>query len=156
MNAQESAERLLETYGKLSDAFDRLDPNDPDYAEKVKALGNLYKAGVDDYSSHAEAEAALIKIQNETEVAYDKNTIEDNRNKEMERANKKQEKLAVWRIGIGALTGVGQIAATIWTFCRSTKKEVDEAYLTQTSKTTVTEVLRKGIFGRFLNRNNEF
>ena len=153
MDSQKSAQRLLEVRESTMAAFKKLDPKDPEYAKKVDALSKLYNTAVEDYAAHSESENTKLKIQVESDIEYDKNTIEDNRNKEMERSNKENEWLKKLQIAVTGITGVLTAGTSIWAFKRSTKKEADEAYLTQTDKLTVSEGLRKGFF-RF-GRNND-
>ena len=156
MTEQDAAGRLLALSNQVFEAFKKLDPKSPNYGKEVEALSKLYDAGVNDFKAHSDAEVQRVKIETEANVNYDRNAIEEQRNQEMERANKAGELLKKVSLGITAVVGLANAGSHIWAFKRSTAKEADDAFLTQTDRTTATEGLRKGFFSRLFGGKQEF
>lgn len=136
MTIEELDELLFVANRKLIEAWQNLDPKDPDYAEKAKALAALYKEVNAD-----------TKNRSENTLRVEENQTEKDRLEEDKRSNRKKETLDVVGkivlVGTTLFTGVTQI----WMYKRSTKKESDEAILTQTDRTTV----QNGLTGRWAN-----
>lgn len=134
LTVEELDELLLAARGKLIEAWQDLDPSDPDYKDKAAALAALYKEVNADIKNKADAKNKASE-----------NQIEEDRLEEDKRANRKKEKLDIWGkiiiVGTTVFTGVSQI----WMFKRSTRKEMDESILTTTDKVTV----QNGLTGRW-------
>ena len=134
MTIEELDELLFVANKKLIEAWENLDPKDPDYAEKAKALAALYKEVNAD-----------TKNRSENTLRVEENQTEKDRLEEDKRSNRKKE----WLDIIGKIVLVGTTLFTggtqIWMYKRSTRKESDEAILTQTDRTTV----QNGLSGRW-------
>lgn len=126
--------RVLIGEQKLIEAFNALDPASDTYRDDLEAISKLYKELAADSKNQLDA----VARENEIEV-------ESERLEEDKRSNRKREILDI----IGKLVMVGTTVATVssqvWMFKRSTKKEQDEALLTETDKT----VVRNGLSGKW-------
>lgn len=141
-------ERLAVTNRKLLEAYNKLDPEDPKYWEKLKTLSAMHEKVIKD----VELELNDQRKESEMDLEYDKLEVERRKIDEAERSNRKGEKLEISKQAV--LVGT-TIFSTIFgwkMFKRSTAKEKDEAILTTTDQTVVRSGL--GSIFRFGNRNN--
>ena len=141
-------ERLLVTNEKLLEAYNALDPNDPKYWERLKTLSALHEKVIKD----VELELNDQRKDEEINLEYDRIAVEERKIAEAERSNRKGEKLEISKQGVLVGTTLLSTLTGLWMFKRSTRKEADEALLTQTDQT----VVRSGIGNifRFGNKNN--
>ena len=142
----EAEERFLKVQEMLIERLEELDPNSPNYSKELEAIAKVMAENVNDLKVHSEHEAAQGKLDVEYDIETEKNRIEQERSEEEKRANHKREELDFWKIVAGFGGSVLVAVSHIWAFSRSTEKEKDDALLTNTSKTTVTEALRRGFF----------
>lgn len=126
--------RVLIGEQKLIEAFNALDPKSDSYRDDLEAISKLYKELANDSKNQLDA----VARENELEV-------ESERLEEDKRANRKREILDVVGKILMGVTTVATVGSQIWMFKRSTKKEEDEAILTETDKT----VVRNGLSGKW-------
>ena len=133
-----TTERLLASNQQLLDGYAALDPNSEDYVRKVEALTKMHHEVVED----------LKNLSNDS--------IET-RKLDADDARLKKESVwhavgnAVQLLGIvltGAL-GVAELKSMNKRFEQATRKEADEAILTTTDRTVVTDGLRSRPSGGF-------
>ena len=141
-------ERLLKSNEALLTAYESLDPKDPDYWNKLKIACALHEKVVKDVETELEDQHREAEL----ELEYDKNEIERRKIDEAERSNRKGEKLEISKQGVIVGTTLLSTIAGIWMFKRSTRKESDEALLTQTDQTVVKSGL--GSIFKFGNKSN--
>ena len=141
-------ERLLKSNEALLTAYESLDPKDPDYWNKLKIACALHEKVVKDVETELEDQHREAELQ----LEYDKNEIELRKIEEAERSNRKGEKLEISKQGVIVGTALLSTVTGIWAYKRSTRKESDEAILTQTDQTVVKSGL--GSLFRFGTKNN--
>ena len=139
-------ERLEAKTKALTNGLKELKTTDPSFGPKMDSLAKLAESINHSYSA---AEEARANAENER-LKAEELEIEKAKTEEEARANAEAEKLK--KIDIAATIGGAVLTAgtQFWAFLRATKKEADEAFLTVTDRTTVTEVLKRGF--RFIFR----
>lgn len=131
-------------------ACDNLDPKKDGYVEAMDAMSKLYKENINDMKAFNERllEAEKIRVENErrseeSSLEAERLRIDDERNAETSRHNRVQEILMGVQLILTAVTAGMSGYALNQRFKRSTEKEENEAYLTQTDRITVQEGLRE-------------
>ena len=151
MTSDQAHKEMTEIKEIVMASIEALDPEDKDYAKKAEALNKLYDSAVSAYKAVLEAEVTREKLAVEAEINFDRNRIEEDANLEAARANAARETNDAWRTIVLLATGVLSAGTGVWAFLRSTRKEVDEAYLTTTEKVVAQEGLKRGFFETLFN-----
>lgn len=152
MNKELLDKRLIksnEALVRLYEQMAKLDPSDPDYVEKLKAVAAVHKTVVED----AKNETSRIMETERLRVETEKNDmLAINASEQLELDSKKAEdekRAGFWRnvmdgIKVAATVGIAGVTtyAGIWKFKQSTKFEENDALLTTTDRTIVQEGLR--------------
>lgn len=140
--------RLLVANEALLEAYGNLDPKDPEYWQKLKTLSALHEKVIRD----VELELNDQHKEAELDLESERNAIEMQKINEATRANRKGEKLEISKQAVLVGTTLFSGLTGLWMFKRSTRKEADEALLTQTDQT----VVKSGLSNIFrFGRKNE-
>lgn len=118
--------RIVVAEQALIDAYNSLDPMSSSYRNDLEAIAKLHKEL-----------AADMKNQLDAKLREDELDLENAKADEEERSNRMKERLDIVGKVIMVGTTIATVSSQVWMFKRSTKKEQDEAILTETDKTVV-------------------
>ena len=152
MNTEEYNERRLKANQKLLETIQMIDPADPEAAELFNAATKLYHELNEDIKVQLnhEEEVERQKTENrkiDSEASIKAKAIKMEKSKTDSEAKSEKRRATFDLIGkfvIGASTVVAA-GIQLLMFWRSTEKEKEEAYLTETDKT----VVRNGLSGKW-------